>query len=108
MSSVDKTSAAALREGLLFTEDALSKLPTIYYTTDEEFAAILSTHDAHGNNWLNSLHIAVNLFERSENEKAKKLFEMSLKAKPTPHAYRGLSKAHLTSEAFAQRSFIYI
>ena len=81
----------ALREGLLFSDKALSELPTMYYTTDEEFAAILSTHDTHGNNWLNSLHIAVNLLERNENEKARKFFEMSLNAKPTPLAYRGKS-----------------
>ena len=91
MSNLDGTLTKALKEGLLFSEEALSKLPTVYYTTDEEFAAILSTHDTHGNNWLNSLHIAVNLLERNENDKARKFFEMSLKAKPTPLAYRGLA-----------------
>ena len=90
MSDHHKPLASSLREGFLFTEEALSKLPTMYYTTDEEFAAILSTHDTHGNNWLNSLHIAVNLLERDENDKAKKFFEMSLKARPNPLAYRGM------------------
>ena len=90
MSDHHKPLASSLRGGFLFTEEALSKLPTMYYTTDEEFAAILSTHDTHGNNWLNSLHIAVNLLERDENDKAKKFFEMSLKARPNPLAYRGM------------------